>query len=291
MAHKGFRPIGLYEYRAIIASEQACLRLLRRIRWPKGIRCPRCAYSRIWRMREHGRLEYRCRRCRHHFTGTSDTIFAKTRTPLAKWVLAIGLFKIGISARALQTELGVTYKTAWAMLDRIRQAVSTDSLVRKLSGEVEIDDTYYGGHRKGKRGRGAAGKAAVIGIRQRGGRVYTIMVPALDTQTVRELIRMYVRRGSRVYTDSLNIYRELQALGYRHATVDHGQRFVARTGAHIQGIESHWAHTKWPMMARYRKISHKHLPKYLAEGDFKRNVTQEPDFIKTVLGRLINSTL
>jgi transposase len=185
----------------------------------------------------------------------------------------------------------MTYKTAWTMLDRIRQAVSVDPLVWHLSGEVEIDDTCYGGRRKGKRGRGAAGKAAVIGIRQRGGRVYTIMVPAVDAQAVRELVRMYVRRGSRVYTDSLSIYRELQALGYRHATVDHGQRFVARTGAHIQGIESHWAHTKWPMMARYRKISHEYLPKYLAEDDFKRNATQEPDFIKTVLGRLTNSTL
>jgi len=125
-------------------------------------------------MRDAGRLKYRCRRCRHHFTETSGTIFAKTRTPLSKWVLAIGLFKIGISARALQAELGMTYKTAWTMLDRIRQAVS--------------------------------------GIRQRGGRVYTLMVPALDTQAGRELVRMYVRRGSRVYTDSLNIYRELQAL-------------------------------------------------------------------------------
>jgi transposase-like protein len=171
-------------------------------------------------MREDGRTEYRCRRCRHHFTETSGTIFTKTRTPLTKWVLAIGLFKIGISARALQTELSVTYKTAWAMLDRIRQAVSVDPLVRRLSGEVEIDDTYYGGRRKGKRGRGAAGKAAVIGIRQRGGRVRTILVPALDTQTVRELVRAHVRRGSRVYTDSLNIYRELQGMGYHITSVE-----------------------------------------------------------------------
>lgn len=151
-------------------------------------------------------------------------------------MLAIGLFKIGISARALQTELSVTYKTAWTMLDRIRQAVSVDPLVRKLSGEVEIDDTYYGGRRKGKCGRGAAGKAAVIGIRQRGGRVRTILVPALDTQTVRELVRAHVRRGTRIYTDSLNIYRELQALGYKHATVDHSRRFVTNPAVHIQGV-------------------------------------------------------
>jgi uncharacterized membrane protein YdbT with pleckstrin-like domain len=107
-------------------------------------------------MREAGREEYRCRRCACHFSETTGTLFAKTRTPLAKWLLAIGLFKIGIAARPLQVELGVTYKTAWTMLDRIRQAVSADPLTRRLHGEVEIDDTYYGAPRKGKRGRGTA---------------------------------------------------------------------------------------------------------------------------------------
>jgi transposase-like protein len=242
-------------------------------------------------MPEAGRLEYRCRRCRYHFSETTGTIFAKTRTPLAKWVLAIGLFKIGVSARTLQGELGVTYKTAWTLLDRIRRALVADPLLRRVSGEVEVDDTYYGGHRKGKRGRGAAGKTPVLGIRQRGGRVHSVVVPALDAQTVQTLVRQHVRRGSRVYTDGLNIYQGLQTLGYRHATVDHSRRFVANRTVHIQGIESHWAHTKPGLRARYRKLLPASLPKYLAEADFKRNATREPDFIKLVLGRLISHTL
>jgi transposase-like protein len=242
-------------------------------------------------MREAGREEYRCQRCGYHFSETTGTLFAKTRTPLAKWLLAIGLFKIGIAARGLQVELGVTYKTAWTMLDRIRRAVSADPLARRLHGEVEIDDTYYGGHRKGKHGRGAAGKTPVIGLRQRGGGVRSIMVPRLDAQTAQAIIRQHVRRGSRVYTDELNIYAGLGALGYRHATVHHLTEFVAPHRVHTQGIESHWAHTKPALRSRYRKLSPASLPKYLAEADFKRNAVDEPDFIQLVLKRLLSHTL
>jgi transposase len=160
-----------------------------------------------------------------------------------------------------------------------------------VSGEGEVDDTYYGGHRKGKRGRGAAGKTPVLGIRRRGGRVRSLMVPALDAQTVQTLVRQHVRRGSRVYADGLNSYQGLEALGYRHATVDHTRRFVANRTAHIQGIESPWAHTKLALRARYPKLSPASLPKYLAEADFKRNATREPDFIKLVPGWLISHTL
>ena len=251
MRKKQLPSIGLYAYRTILASEQFCHRLLRRIRWPKGVRCPRCGDRRIWRMAEAGRLEYRCRRCRCHFSETTGTIFAKTRTPLSKWVLAVGLCKIGVAARPLHGQLGVTYKTAWTILNRIRQAVGADSALRRLSGEVEIDDTYYGGHREGKRGRGAAGKAPV-GIRQRGGRARSVDVPALDAQTVQIVIRQRVRRGSRVTTDGLNIYQGLTTLGYRHATVDHTEHFVAPHGVHTQGIERHWAHTKPALWTRHR---------------------------------------
>jgi transposase len=291
MRNDELHPIGLYAYRTILASERLCHQLLRRIRWPTGVRCPRCGYSRIWHMSEAGRPEYRCRRCRFHFSETTGTIFAKTRTPLSKWILAIGLFKIGIAARPLRVELGVTYKTAWTMLDRLRQAVAAEPLMRRLSGEVEIDDTYYGGHRKGKRGRGAAGKTPVLGIRQRGGRVRSLVVPRLDAQTVQAVIRQHVRRGSRVYTDELNVYEGLRTLGYRHATVHHSAQFVASHRVHTQGIESHWAHTKPVLRTRYRKLSPLSLPKYLAEANFKRNAIHEPDFIQLVLKRLVNHTL
>jgi len=101
MRNKELPPIGLYAYRRILSSERLCHALLWRIGRPQGIRCPRCHYSWICRMAEADRVEYRCRRCRCHFSETTGSIFAKTRTPLAKWLLAIGLFKIGNAARPL----------------------------------------------------------------------------------------------------------------------------------------------------------------------------------------------
>jgi transposase-like protein len=205
-------------------------------------------------------------------------------------VLAVALFKIGLAARTFQAELGVTDTTAWSVLDRIRQAVGADPVLRRCSGEVEIDETDSGGGWKGKHGRGAAGKTPIVAIRQRGGRVRSVVVPALDVQTVQTVIRQHVRRGGRVATDGLNSSQGLAALGYRHVTVDHTDHFVAPHGVHTQGIKSHWAHTKPVQGARHRKITPRHFPKHLAEADFKRNAIHEPDFIHLVLQRRVSHT-
>ncbi len=173
------RPMGLYDYRALIASEATCLRFLRRARWPNGIRCPRCQGRRIRRLRERGKVEYRCRRCDHHFSDISGTIFVKTRTPLSKWFLAIGLFKIGISANALMVELGVSYKVAWGMLAKLRRAFTQDPGVEQLR-EVDVDGAYNGGPRKGRRGRADAGKRPVLGIKGRGARVRNLARASFD---------------------------------------------------------------------------------------------------------------
>ncbi len=166
------RPLGLYDYRGIIASEAACLRFLRRARWPNGIRCPRCHGARIRRLRERSKLEYRCRHCDHHFSDISGTIFVKTRTPLSKWFLAIGLFRLGISANALMVELGVSYKVAWAMLDKLYRAGLHDIVAEQprnpvgVDGGSNVDRQRQGGHGD------AAGKqsmlsASAIGARGR----------------------------------------------------------------------------------------------------------------------------
>lgn len=109
--------MGLYDYRKFIASETLCRQLIRRLRWPKGIRCPRCNHAHIWRMKEEENIEYRCKRCNYHFSDISGTLFEKTTTVLSKWVMAIGLFKIGISANKLKDEIHVAYNTAWKILN------------------------------------------------------------------------------------------------------------------------------------------------------------------------------
>ncbi len=177
---KVFHPLGLYDYRAIIASEEACLRFLRRARWPNGIRCPRCQGRRIRRLRERGKIEYRCRRCDHHFSDISGTIFVKTRTPLAKWFLAIGLFKIGISANALMGELGVSYKVAWAMLDKLRRATMQGLSLEPLSGQVDVDGVYSGSQRRDSRGHAGASKRPVLDIKARGARMRHLAAVSSD---------------------------------------------------------------------------------------------------------------
>lgn len=277
--------MGLYNYRRYLASERACLQLVRQIRWPRGVQCPRCEHRRIWKTHERGLRKYFCGRCRFKFSDTSGTLFEKTRTPLSKWVLAIGLWKLGCSAKTLQAELGVTYKTAWTMLHAMRRAVIDDTLFRQLSGHVEVDETYFGGRRKGKRGRGAAGKTIVLGLRQRGGRVKTLVVPDLKAATFRRLIQQHVRRGSTIYTDGF--WDHVDLVGYDHHIIDHTKRFTMNHLRHTQTVESVWAHTKPDLKARHHAISPQYLQQYLAERDFMFNHRQHPDLTRLVLEKLL----
>lgn len=278
--------MSLFVYRAFIASETACLRLLRQLRWPDGVRCPMCEHRRVWRMREAGRVEYRCKRCGHHFSDTSGTVFARSRTPLTKWVLAIGLFRVGCSARALAQELCVSYKTAWQLLTTLRGVVAADGLLTRLAGHVEVDETYFGGRQKGKRGRGAAHKTPVVGLRQRDGRVRSLVVPNVQSPTLRAAIRQHVARGSVLYTDSYTSYARVRRDGYRHRRLDHTTRFV-RGRTHTQHIEGYWGHLKPQLTARHRQVAPERLQGYLAEADFKFNTRKEPDFIALMLAKLI----
>ncbi len=278
--------MSLFAYRAFIASETAYLRLLRQLRWPHGIRCPDCAYSRIWRMRETGRQEYRCKRCGHHFSDTSGTVFARSRTPLTKWVLAIGLFRVGCSARALAQELCVTYKTAWTLGTTLRTILAADPLLTRLAGHVEVDETYFGGRQKGKRGRGAAHKTPVVGLRQREGRVRSLVVPNVQSATLRAVIRQHVAHGSVVHTDRYSSYNRIRRDGYRHHRVDHSRRFV-RGQSHTQHIEGYWGHVKPQLTARHGRVAPHRLQGYLAEADSKFNTRESPDFIALMLSKLL----
>lgn len=280
--------MSLFQYRAFIASEVACLRLLRQLRWPTGIRCPMCNYRRVWRMREAGRVEYRCKRCGHHFSDTSGTVFARSRPPLAKWVLAIGLFRIGLSAAALAREVCVTYKTAWALLTTLRTVLASDALLTRLAGHVEVDETYFGGRQKGRRGRGAAHKIPVVGLRQRDGRVRSLVIPNVRSATLRAAIRQHVQRGTVLYTDQYVSYARVRRDGYRHRRVDHARQF-RRGHAHTQGIEGYWGHVKPQLVARHRRVAPHRLQGYLAEADFKFNMRKEPDFIALMLSKLLEA--
>lgn len=279
--------MGLYDYRNYIANENACRKLLYEIRWSHGIECPKCKHRRIWKLGQGNRFKHQCSECGYKFTDTSGTVFEKTRTPISKWIFAIGLFKIGISANQLCDEINVTYKTAWQMLKRIRKAIKSDFLTNQLSGHIEIDETYFGGRRKGKRGRGAAGKTPVVGIIQRNGKVRTMAVPNVKSVTLKNLVTQHVEKGSTVYTDGWKGYKGLEKHGFKHKPVDHDNEFISTDGNHTNSIEGYWRLSKHKLYARYHKISEKYLPDYLAESEFKFNERFQPDFIKLVLSKLL----
>lgn len=280
--------MGLYDYRHIIANERTCYWFIHRLRWPTGASCPACQGRQIWVMREQGIVRYRCKDCRCHFSLRTGTFFEGSRLPLTKWVLAIGLFRIGISARSLARELNVAVRVAWALLHRLRDVVQHDVLMRKLRGRIEVDETYIGGRHKGKRGRGAAHKTIVVGLKVRGGRVRSLVVPSVATRELHAVIRAHVARGARLYTDELPSYRRLRRLGYRHRRVKHSERFV-RGQSHTQAIEGYWGHVKPTLVARHRSVSPRYLPRYLAEADIKHRMPKDMDFIAFMLKRLTSS--
>lgn len=278
--------MGLYDYRHVIANERTCFWFIHRLRWPRGVVCPTCGARHIYAMRESGTVRYRCQDCARHFSLRTGTALEGSRLPLTKWVLAIALFRIGLSARALARELAVSRQSAWELMHRLRDALQSDVLARKLRGRIEVDETYVGGRHKGKRGRGAAHKTIVLGLKVRDGRVRSLVIPSVATAEIHKILKGHVAKGARLFTDELSSYRRVRGLGYRHRRVAHSRRFV-RGQTHTQGIEGHWGHVKPNLVARHRSVSPKHLQRYLVEADFKHRLPEDTDFIALMLHRLL----
>lgn len=278
--------MSLYTYRHVISNERTCYWMLHRIRWPKKVICPRCQSVTVWHMRESGRPEYRCKQCRYHFSLLTGTELQGTRLPLTKWVLAAALFSIGISSVALSREIQVSRRIAWKMLSKFRKALKDSQLLHKLRGSVEVDETYIGGHYKGKRGRGAGHKTIVVGFRTRTGKVRSMVVDSIKTKQMRKILKEQVAQGSRLYTDEYSIYHPARSWGFRHRRIKHSKWFVRGT-THTQGIEGYWGHLKPNLVARHRSVSQKHLPRYLAEADVKHNLGLDTDFTAIILKILV----
>jgi transposase-like protein len=257
-------------------AETARLYLESRL-WPNGVTCPTCAgRERITNRKDDF---YRCNRCETTFTVRTGTIFERSHVPLHKWVYAMYLVvtaRKGISSMQLAKEIGVTQKTAWFMLQRLHEACA--GKMDKLSGLIEVDECFVGGKEANKHeskklrmGRGAVGKTAVVGLRERGGRTIAFPVENTDKEALQGAVLDNVEIGSQVMTDEASGYQGMDGLFYSHATVNHGAGEYSRGGVHTNGIESVWALLKRGVYGTWHHVSAKHVARYVNEVTFRLN--------------------
>jgi transposase len=258
-------------------NDSACLEYIKEQRMPKGVGfCPKCKVERKHH-RVGNRTAYACDHCGHHFFPLAGTIFEKSSTSLKLWFYAMflmGSTRCGISAKQVQRETGVTYKTAWRMFRQIRSLLSDGDL--QLEGPtVEVDEMYYGGKRKGGRGRAMAGdknKVPVVGIVQRNGLVIARHVKNVKAKTLVGLIRKHVVPGSIVYTDEYPAYNTVsKGKRYVHRTIKHSAGIYVRGDVHTNSVEGLWSLIKRGIGGVYHSVSPEYLQTYLNEYCFRYN--------------------
>jgi transposase-like protein len=257
-------------------AETARLYLESRL-WPNGVTCPTCAGQDRITTRKGG--FYRCNACKLDFTVRTGTIFERSHVPLHKWVYAMYLVvtaRKGISSMQLAKEIGITQKSAWFVLQRLREACA--GKMDKLSGIVEVDETFVGGKegnkhesKKLKAGRGAVGKTAVMGLRERGGRTIAMKVENTDRETLQNAIYDNVQLGSTLMTDEAAAYNGLNGVFFKHETVNHLGGEYRRGDASTNGIESVWSLLKRGIYGTWHQVSAKHLDRYVDEVAFRLN--------------------
>lgn len=260
------------DFRRDFPNDAACLEWIKDYRWPSGIHCKKC--DNITKHHPmNTRRSYSCQECGEHVHPTAGTIFHKSRTPLTLWFHAIYLMaqtRGGISAKQIERETGVTYKTAWRMCRLIRSRLDEGS--DPLSGEVEVDEAYFGGHRRGgKTGRGAEGKTPVVGIAQRKGRIKAVAVPNIKSATILPIIRDSIEKGATIYSDELKIYDALGYMGYAHKRILHSSGVYVVGDIYTNTVEGFWSLVKRGISGVYHYVSPKYLQHYLNEYAFRYN--------------------
>lgn len=248
--------------------------------WPNGVTCPNCkGTDRITTRKAAG--FYRCNACGDFdFTVRTGTIFERSHIPLHKWVYAMYLLvtaRKGISSMQLAKEIGVTQKSAWFMLSRLREACGNDSDLDKLRGVIEIDEAFFGGkdankhaHLRGGQ-RGPKGKIAVLGMRQRGGSTRAMVIADRTVHTIQQQIHKNVEVGATIYTDEGMAYQDLNGLFFRADSVNHSAGEYAKGAVNTNSIESVWAVLKRGVYGVYHQVSAKHLGRYVNEFAFRLN--------------------
>src|ERR1700730_16786364 len=271
-------------------------------RWPTGPICPHCKSAKYYATKKAGR--YRCgsATCRKDFTIMTGSVMERSHAKLTQWAAAFHMAassKKGFSAHQLHRELGCQYNTAWFMFHRVREAMRRGGLeLPPLGGEgltVEADETYFGqqenpqlpAYRKGqpykRKGRGPAGKRAVIALVERGGEVRSFHPAIADGMSVNAIVRKNIARETRLLTDESKYYTNVGKEFSAHETVTHSRGEYVRGDVHTNTIEGFFSIFKRGMRGIYQHCAEKHLHRYLAEFDFRYNTRKLTDMERTVL--------
>jgi transposase-like protein len=273
-------------------SDERCRSYLEHIRWPDGIRCPRCGSDKISRIKDRGQFD--CDTCRYQFSVTAGTIFHDSHLPIWKWFLATYIIcesKKGVSANQLKRMLNVSYKTSWYLCHRIRAAMK-EAAPEMLTGTVEVDETWVGGKTRGM-GHGYKGnKTMVLGALQRGGQVRF----KIEQQRTRLVLHTFVYdhvadECVAIYTDEWPAYGNMSDENTVHETVNHRAEEWVRGDVHTNGVEGVWSLFKRSIIGSYHHLSHKHLEAYLDEMAFRFNNRHNRFLFRDTLLRLIDADI
>lgn len=274
-------PYTFKDFQKQFPDDASCLEWLRNYLYTDGIFCNTCgAVTKHHRVKS--RPSYSCDHCGHHVHPTADTIFHKSCTPLTTWFYAIYLMaqtRCGISAKQIQRETGVTYKTAWRMFKQIRSMLEEGSdpmggRGKKANG-VEVDEMYYGGKRKGNVGRPMVGdrhgKTTVVGLVERKGRVRAMVAADVKADTLVGIVREHVMPESTVFTDDFPSYDGLGVRGYQHHRIRHSEKVYVVGETHTNTIEGFWSLVKNGLRGVYHNVGRHYLQSYLNEYSFRYN--------------------
>lgn len=263
-------------------DEETCKAYYEQARWGGNVACPHCGSLKIYRTNRG----YKCgeKECAKKFSLTVGTIFENSKIPLRTWFAAMYLCttsKKGVSSIQLSEQLGITQKTAWFVLSRIRTMLN-DNNNEQLTGEVEVDETYIGGKDKNrhaskrKSNTGTSGKHAMVGFLQRNGKVVLRPMPAgtTNSETLKPLVREIVSANAILITDGHAAYRGLAKEFKQHEAVDHGKGEYVRGEYHTNGIEGFWGIMKRGIYGIYHNVSYKHLHRYCNEFGYRYNTKE-----------------
>jgi transposase len=263
------------QFNAEFPNDDACLEFVKEQRWPNGVtRCEKCAKDRKHH-RVSGRTAYACQACGNHIYPLAGSIFEKSTTSLKTWFYAMylmGSTRCGISAKQIQRETGVTYKTAWRMFKQIRLLLSEDL---QLEGStMEMDETFVGGHRRTSSWRD--NKVPVVGMverstKERVGRVVARVAPDVKKQTLHKFAKEFILPKSIVFTDEHVGYDGLELQGYAHRRIRHNAKVYVMGDIHTNTIEGFWSTVKRGIGGVYHNVSAKYLQTYLNEYCFSYN--------------------